>query len=268
MRYLVVVESASSLEYWVAGSNATRSVAASEVSFPVLSEDLEAMEHVASEQGIPIPGIGARQGSTALEALDVAARRRSVEDLAVVLGALEDPDPLVREEAAMVLRSFESVLSMHRRLRRETEQRIVSTVAAESAIDTLVYLVEDLGYLGSPASIPLLAKILADNARPDHARWAAAIAVGRLQGAGVAAALMPGLSSTHEWTVAATLLGLTRRASNDNRVDLEPVLRGYVVDRCATDLLLRYACLGLSRFDELEQDTIDGLVGFWPKIAT
>ena len=103
----------------------------------------------------------------------------------------------------------------------------------------------------------LLATLLADRDRHEHIHWAAAIALGRLQDTNVQS-LLPGLTSSLNWVVAATLLSLGRRATPDVQDALEPIFSDMLAAEKG-DLLNRYACLGLSRFARLQPSTVEVL---------
>jgi HEAT repeat protein len=259
-RHFVLREEAAEIEYWIAGSNSTRSIAAHSVVFELLPDDERELLDYANTSGhMPVPGLVHKQTGidSVLAALDAAPRQKDEATLDFVLSCLENEDEVIITEAVQVLRAFESLINSNGQLQTRTEQRLLK--AMRSAPDAvLIYMAEDLGYIGTEASTPALGTLLSDGSQVDDVRWACAIALGRLPGDQVVDALLDGLTSEHEWTVAAALLGLSRRAVARNQSVLEPVF-GWKLSALAPPLIRRYACLGLSRFDELSAAQLDAL---------
>lgn len=260
LRRMHIQELGSGLTYWVAGSNATQSIATHVVTFELQPDDRERLIEWANEAGVVIPGF-ARLLTSADERwvrLDAAPSRQDSPTLAFLMQQLASVDSEFKREAALVLRAYATYVTEKRATQLEVEGNLLAALDETGDTDTRIAMTEDLGYVGTERSVPVLARLLSDQGEHDHVRWAAAIALGRIPGASLMGALQRGLDDDYPWTRAASMLGLSRRASEDSQADLEPLFRAYLArsDRA----LQRYACLGLSKFSRLEEETFVHLV--------
>lgn len=260
LRYIVVRENGSDVEYWVAGSNATRSIATTQLTF-ILSEHAsgQLLGHAKAAK-LYLPYIGGIDSieARALQKIDEIIRDRSEQGAMELLKYLDHSDRAVALEAALGLRAFVNVITRSPQLHAAAETAILAGIQKSNERDIRVSLTENLGYIGTQASADILAALVADSFQNDHVRWAAAIALGRLPSAFGAELLIPGLSSQHEWTVAATLLSLARRASASNSQQVEPIFNRFL-SLDSSHVLRRYACLGLSRCSSLQASTLEFL---------
>jgi hypothetical protein len=254
IQYLIMTEDDSDIEYWIAGSNATRSIAAKEVSFNLDDESLHSLKFVARSQNIFIFGINIDIDET-YKYLEKCMLTKNVENLRLLLNQLETvTDYQLLYEIAASLRTFANIITSKRTLQLDTEKRLQKVYDSIDNIDTRIRIVENIGYFGTERSIDFLGNLLNSQSENDHVRWAAAIALGRIQGESIEEKLIAGQNTNHEWTNAAILLGLSRRATNTNKDKLEPIFDKYLSSN-SSPLLKRYACLGISRFDNITDDT-------------
>lgn len=260
IRYIVIQEKQSGLKYWVAGSNATRSIASRLVVYSISEDNIEALRTYSDTTPVHVPRVRRDRDEVdrLLWAIETSLDRRDESGLSLLLSALSHQDDRVTMEAALTLRAYSSFVVESGRRQRATEQSILKILPSIHGIDARVALVEDLGYLGSDDALGPLAQLLADKSEHAHVRWAAAISLGRLPGVDPKSQISPGLDSDLEWVPAATLLSIARHATPDNRVELEPVFREYLGAE-KTPLMIRYACLGLSRFDRHDPATSHSL---------
>lgn len=261
MRLISVVDPGSGIEFWVAGSNSTRSIATRELEFELPDQDFAKLEAHAAATGQYIPGVIPANipADSIWRHLDTAPNKQSVDTLNFLLTSLSDEDQLIAREAALTLRSFAGTISKRKILQIEAERHLLAALNIVTDIEARIAIVEDLGYIGTQERIKTLTILIGDHQQDDQVRWAAAIALGRIGGEEVVEALISGLDSEHTWSVAAALLGLSRRADARNQDRLEPIFAQYfAVD--GVPLLKRYGCLGLSRFETLQETTAIYLV--------
>lgn len=262
MRLISVVDPGSGIEYWVAGSNSTRSIATRDLTFELNDQDFARLEaHVAANRQY-VPGVIPANipADSIWRRLDAAPNQQDAETLTFLLDSLSNEDQLIAREAALTLRAFASFISKRKLLQVETERRLLDALNTVSDIEARIAIEEDLGYIGgTPERVERLTSLVGDHQQHDQVRWAAAIALGRIAGHEVVNALITGLESQHTWTIAAALLGLSRRADPQNQDQLEPIFTGYLTVE-GEPLLKRYACLGLSRFDTLRETTATKLI--------
>lgn len=265
LRYLEIREEGSDVVYWVAGSNATRSIACKEIKFDFPGDSLEMIREYALTNQTFLPGIG--MSGTAFDAMlieiDRVMAEKSPENVSFLLNALSNENEDVVLEAALSLRAFASVIIATRTIQSDAETTMLAALNRVQNKDTRIGLAEDLGYVGTDASMGPLASLLRDANEHDHVRWASAIALGRLSAKAVSEeavveSLIQGLDSPHEWTVAAILLSLARRVGLTNRSRLENIFLGYLSDSKAPRLRL-YACLGLSECSPISRQSLEPL---------
>lgn len=260
MRLIVVRERESRIEYWVAGSNSTRSIAAREVIFELTDEQFLRLEQLAAT-GQMVPGIPSphEPANSLWRRLDLAPANQDLKTLEFLLNLLPNQNPDVEREAALTIRAYSSFINKGRQLQVETEAQLLRALTEVQDLEAKIAVTEDLGYIGTFRSVQALGGLLADRKEHDQVRWAAAIALGRIPNETVVDALLGGLETHHNWTLAAVLLGLARRSDDQNKSRLEPIFASYL-DSASEPLMKRYACLGLSRFDKLDQSTIARLI--------
>lgn len=259
IRYIVVRELQSGIDYWVGGSNATRSIAARSLSIELSDIDVTHLEEHSKQTALHVP----RFRRTLSEADDIlwnieqSIFQRDSKSLAFLLDSLKSNVPSVALEAALTLRAFADYVVESGRRQQMTEDLVLTAIKCTSAWEAKAALVEDLGYFGTASAVPALSKLLGSNDEHDHVRWAAAIALGRLPQVDPIESLVCGLSSDHEWTQAATLLSCARQVSGET-TKIEELFAGYL-GASHTPLMNRYACLGLSKLSRHTDDTIAGL---------
>lgn len=261
LRYIVVLEEGSQIEYWVAGSNATRSIASKTITFIINNDDLHQLKGFAKARQIFVPIISRDDPhfDPILIKVDKALERKNDRDtLHFLLNQLLNKNEAIMTESALTLRAFASLITSDSLVQHDAENKMLHALESTKILNTRIALAENLGYIGTNRCIPVLAKLLKDQHEHNHVRWAAAIALGRLPDASVVDGLVRGINSSHLWTVAATLLSLSRRADSQNQSVLEPIFFSYLSTEI-DPLLKRYACLGLSKFEKLSDIVLTSL---------
>lgn len=153
------------------------------------------------------------------EAVDTLADCAHLESISLVnhlLGLLRDSSPLVRRDVALRLRGLERDIrdSGNELLERTISALIESLKDPDAYVRT--YAAEDLGYiwvstLARRVVEPLVACLQDDS--DDHVRWAAAIALGRINDPSVISPLLDAVQNDLFFRVRqSSLLGLGRRA--------------------------------------------------------
>ena len=260
IRFITIKDDNSDISHNIAGSNATRSIAARTVSFSLTLDGVDRLQRWTEETGEYVPKL---IGDTVVGAAELRTCERALAEpsdgrVREVLELLDSDIPQVRTEAALTLRGLSNVINAARRVQLATEAALISHCGIETDRDTLVAGLEDLGYIGDERSKTFLASFL-DNPRSDQACWAAAIALGRLRGGEeVSRPRFRALAYDNLWVRRAALLCLARRTQQSARAKFEPVF-GSILRETDDDLLRRYACLGLSRFREFEAETWEQL---------
>jgi hypothetical protein len=251
VRYVIVKESGSSKEYWIAGSNSTRSIATKSITYTYSTSDLERMQQYgkAHHRFVPRVSVDDQDANPLLREIDKWTDQK--DDRAAIpylIGQLGNADDSVATYAALSLRAFASLINSDGGLRSNAEREIIAALGKAKCRDAEVALEEDLGYIGSEDSVPVLSAYLAVPDLDYQIYWAAVIALGRLPGDVVVDSLLKGLKLKNEWAQAAVVLGLARRATPETQARLEPIFAS-IIQLPSADRLKRYACLGLSRFE-------------------
>ena len=279
MRNIKVVdaEAINTMTYWVAGTNATRSIAAIEVKYTLSQEDYEKLKFKCNSDCVFIPGLIGQETkfNENWKIVDRASKEITEENLQTLLRIINLPDADLVREAALDIRAYADLVASSRSLQASTVKSVHEAMNKTTDTDALIALTEAIGYVGSESSLPLLIDFLKNENVDIQINWAAVISLGRLSDDSVIYALVEraenhvfdrdidgynvDTTSLEEWTEAAILLCLSRRASNINRGLLEKVFLKRLKSK--SDLLKRYACLGLSRFKLLESKTIEELIG-------
>jgi len=239
--------------YEVGGSNSTRPLASDTVEFrdlpsklcpktygaeevEVFLKDLERERE--SEIGMEmlrqsIRAAGFRTEARALIASHVSTLLESAHgeqkrSLAELLGLIESPavlrdmcellkdaSPEVRKEAALRFRGLEPVIKGIG-VDSELGELCINTLAGrleDECSEVAIYSAEDLGYFYNDKAFSALAAVLCSEERPEHLRWAAAIALGRTNKVQAAEYLIDALERDHAITVKqGAILGLGRIA--------------------------------------------------------
>jgi len=264
IRAIQVVDERTNAEYDVGGSNATRSIAASRVTFKLT--DNKAHQLRGATRAPPktfIPGLSEVQTESekVLEEI-VNASKDGVESVPKLLEYLEDnqyqDDTDILEEIATSIRALEETINNSADLRQNVEQTILDVLPDIDYRLPRIYFIEVLGYIGTEQSLTYLRNLLVEDSNDDHIRWAAAIALGRLPSEKVIEPIFEGLESDHKWTVAGCLLQLTRRTDEVTHSRLESTFSDYLTAD-SDPLFKQYACLGLSRIENISSDTSEAL---------
>ncbi|WP_179276592.1 HEAT repeat domain-containing protein [Rhodococcus sp. 14-1411-2a] len=268
LRYLVIREENSNVEYWIAGSNATRSVAVLDITFALENSTRELLLNRVHRNEY-VPGLmNTADHSSEWEVFEKCMASRTDTDLGHLLDLLENPaSHTLHREVALGIRAFARVAQSKRSLQRQTERRLLQALGLDRYDDdTRIAIVENLGYVGSSSSLCLLGNLVEKQDEVDHVRWAAATALGRLNLSGSVPFLISGIASTHAWTRAAALLGLSRRIDERDRPEVEPMLAGLLTADDQT--VRRYACLAISRFSSVQDDTSSLLLDIIESLET
>ena len=198
------------------------------------------------------------------EAVDLIAGIDSIQALSHLLELLEDPSPQVRRDVALRLRGLE------RRIRDSGSHTLEKCMTA--LIDRLLdedpfvrtYAVEDLGYIWEANYAVAAVKPLIDrlqNDQDDHVRWAAAIALGRINASSVIDPLFDAAMNDQFFRVRqSALLGLGRRAKEafvQHPRIVDSLVRVLEEDR---PTVKGYAAFALGQFGETAKQTIDLLL--------
>lgn len=262
VRFLVLREEASGVDYWIGGSNATLSVAAHSVTFVFTQSDLSDLVQLAQQMAVFVPALAGHSTETSevWRRLDAATSNVDLDTLEFLKESLTSADTDVEREAALDIRAFVALITQNLRLRRDTEQVLLGAIERTKDPSTKIALIENLGYIGTEVCLNPLKRLLDDPRELDQARWAAAIALGRISGGDVLPTLMAAVETTRDWTRLGVVLSLTRRAEDVHRSELEPLFRRLATSPENDRNLQRYACVGLSKFSDLETTTIDVLV--------
>lgn len=262
LRYVVVQEDGSGIEFWIAGSNSIRSVATSEIAFEFTAEAYAELAALAKRTLHYLPGVSAdlNIGSAIWQRLDAAPTHQSEGELLFLLDCLEGSDEDLAREAALTLRSFSTFVVNRKSQQTLTEARLLEAFNVTIDRDTRVAIIEDLGYVGTHASIPALAQRAVDLGEEEQVRWAAGVALSRMPGQQVVEPLISLVASSAGWVAGGALLGLARHAGIENQSVLEGVFAPFL-DSQQDERLQRYACLGLSRFEHLLPSTLRSLIG-------
>jgi glucose-6-phosphate dehydrogenase assembly protein OpcA len=260
-RRIIVSERRSKIVYRVGGANSLTSIAAKTVTFRMRDAERSRLVDYAYAEKCFVPGLGleGEPFHPALVAIDKAIAEKSEANAEVLLALLTHDDDEIAINAALGLRAFAAVFRRTSALQQVAEQSILTVLSSAPGRDAKIALVEDLGYFGTDSSYAALAATLANPNEDDDVRWATALAIERLTEAigssdtGVRA-LLPGLTSKHAETRAATVLSLSRIVQPVHQRDLEPIFAGYLF---ADDpALRRHACAGLGQFSDLRPDTV------------
>jgi len=262
LRHLVVRDDSSCIDYWVAGSNSTRSIAAISVEFQIAEDEFLKLKWHCEQNSILIPGVPSKSNRIS-EEIDLAIRSKSPEALAFLLEIIvnhKGKSQPVLFEAITALRAYASLITPSRQFQFRSEECTIKAIDEIYDRECRIRLIENLGYFGSKSSVMKLSQFISDVNADYHVRWAASIALSRIAGDDIYEYLAPGLKSGFAWLDAACLLGLARRASEKNRFQLEPLFRKFLTSG-VDKTLKRYACFGLSRFDNLSKESHHALLG-------
>lgn len=275
-RHIEITEKGSNLIYWIAGTNATRSIAAQRIEFNLSDVDYVQLKVICQYQNKYIPGLIDSPDILGEKwfLIDNAPQNINSDNLHLLLDLLvPDENTDLIKEAVLDLRSFADVVALDKRLQTLCEEKILQILPIAKNRDCRIALVELIGYVGSDKLAVELGNILLNKTEDCHVSWAAAIAIGRLSSNTTIDYLCRAydnfLESEHkicescdvtdtDWVRAAVLLGLARHAEEKNREKLEQ----YFVKELnsCNQILRRYACLGLSKFNILTNETLTELV--------
>jgi hypothetical protein len=259
IRYIVVRDRNSEIEYWVGGSNSTRSIAAKSINISLSESESTLLEEFGSTtpQHVPrIRRIGSEDDDVLWE-IENSLHQIDARSLQFLLNSLTNNNPCITLEAALTLRAFSGFVVESGRRQQQTESSILDAIDNALNWETKAALVEDLGYIATPSAIPKLTALLCANGEHDHVRWAAAIALGRLPEVSPTECLVGGLTSHHEWTRAATLLSCARQVNGDS-TKVADLFTAYL-GAAHSPLMNRYACLGLSKLSTFSSQAISSL---------
>ncbi|WP_280362034.1 HEAT repeat domain-containing protein [Nocardia wallacei] len=261
LRYLVVRESGSETEYWVAGSNATRSLATRTITFEFepLAFQILCDTAVAADHYIPGLTHRLRLADKVHQRLDQTISNQNPDELVFLLECLESADSDITREAALCIRSFGTFINRIRSTQLQTEQRVLDAIDRTADLSTKIALVEDLGYIGTMASYSALSGFTTDPKEHDQIRWSAAIALARIGDENVVEPLVRLARTSVDWVAAAAILGLARHASDRNQDVLEPLFVEFL-EKTPDPVLQRYTCLGLSHFDQLKDSSVNAVL--------
>jgi hypothetical protein len=264
IRYIVVKETNSEIDYWIAGSNSTRSIASRSVIFSLDPKHVETLKQYGNSAPLHVPRIRRHRDreDDLLWTIEKSVEELSDENLDLLLNSITHDDSRVALEAALTLRAFSDFIRERTDRQSKTEARILGSLSRIENEATQCALAENLGYFGKSDSVGALAIILKNDDTKDHVRWAAAVALGRLPGVDVGKHLVPSLTSSscsHEWTKVALVLAIARNAAESDRTILETLYRD-LLSADNTGIVIRYACLGLSRFETHENETAELLI--------
>jgi hypothetical protein len=258
VRNITIQDPGNYLQTRVGGSNATSSVAAKSVVFELDELDEKKLAEWGRETNTYIPRICVDGQFSAYGRLEEITNHPTQNGVLEVCGELASEDSRLALEAALTLRSFTGFINSFPRLQSKVESQIIEAASSVTDRDIRVALIEDLGYLGGDSSKATLVHFI-DHAPDDQSAWAATIALGRLPGSDVVGPLIRATTLQDTNARAAALLSLSRRVDSDNRADLEPIFSAQLKSG-TPEILIRYGCLGLSRFSGFEADTWTGLV--------
>jgi hypothetical protein len=261
MRY-IVVEEPSSIKFWVAGSNSTKSVASKSVVFSVTDDQLKTLKDFGESEGVRVPRIRRLQDvdDDLLWTIEQSVNEPSDEKLELLLDSLDHEDQQVRLEAGLTLRAFSEFIKDDQTRQLDAESRVLAAMRVIQEEETLCALAENLGYFGRNQSVEFLASALLEPSSKEHVRWASAIALGRLPGTDIRSHLLDPLRHDQaEWTKAALILAISRNAEKSDRELLEPLFRE-LLSAESSELVLRYTSLGLSQFDRHDDETAEKLI--------
>jgi hypothetical protein len=261
MRYIVIIENQSGIVYWVGGSNSTRSIATKSIAIEL--SDLSASNLIGhgNETPLPIPRIRrthSEQDET-LWRIENSIYQKDAKNLTFLLESLLSDNKSVSLESALTLRAFAGFIAESGRRQQTAEDAVLASIHKIESWETKAALVEDLGYFGTGSAVLPLSSLLASKDEHDHVRWAAAISLGRLPEVEPLTSLVSGLSSSHEWTQAATLLSCARQVSKES-AEMEALFASYL-GAGHSPIMNRYACLGLSKLSSHTEATVTALSG-------
>lgn len=271
-RHIEVTEDGSDMVYWVAGTNSTRSIATQKIVFELNDEEYMKLKVMAQTNKKYIPGLIDSENILGEKwyLIDTAPKNINKETLYKLLNLLDSREEIsIIREAILDLRSFVDLVAIDKKLQLLCEEKIIRILPVIQERDCRIALVELIGYVGSDNLAVELGQIILDNREECHVVWAAAIAISRLS----TSVAVQYLSQTYdnflekqerisescnvtdeEWVRAATLLGLARHADEKNRSKLEKYFSKELDSY--NQILRRYACLGLSKFNELSDSTL------------
>lgn len=275
-RHIEVTENGSNMVYWVAGTNSTRSIAAQKIEFELSDEQYMKLKIICQSSKKYIPGLIESEEILGEKwyLIDSAPKNINKENLFKLLELLEPTEDInIIREATLDLRSFVDLVAINRKLQIICEEKIVRILPNIHERTCRIALVELIGYVGSENLARELGQIMLNEQEECHVIWAAVVAISRLSTdlaieylRQVYDNILEGRElicescnvTDNEWVRAAVLLGLARHADEKNRDKLERYF-AEELDSC-NQILRRYACLGLSKFNLLSQNTLTLLV--------
>jgi hypothetical protein len=253
LRYIVVREFGSQVEYWLAGSNSTRSIASLSISFTITDKDYSALEYM-TKQGLFIPQLvqySTHDDLASERAIEAALANKNESSLTKLLEILRGSQSTsAKRECALAIRAFATVAAQKRSIMRMTERHLIEAINYCDDIDTQIAIVEDLGYFGTSSSAGILEQLISST--NSHVRWAAIIAYSRLQSPIKMEPLFDGFFSTELWVRAASLLAVARRVEQTNEY-LETILIAQI--KSGEIPVRRYAALALSSLPNISDST-------------
>lgn len=280
IRFIEVIDEGSSIKYWVAGKNSTRSIATNIIEYSIGENTMHLLQEFAKDKNIYVPFVNDSQKEEYVQISKAVANQNeeNLEYLLKILGTLDETNSDILFEAIVGLRPYDNFINQKRRRRKKVEDCILITLEKVENTQLVIPLIEDLGYIGYGSdgkAIEELGDFLIDGSNHTHVRWAAAIALGRYNSNNVVSKLIEGLPNTFDkiakrdvdllseeylqehqgWVTAAILLGLSRRTNQEDQQLLEPLFSQFLSDD-VNPILTRYACLGLSKLSNLESRTI------------
>lgn len=284
-RHVEIIEDDTNKIYWAAGTNATSSVATSNIIFSLTNEQYDLLIEKGKEKRIYIPTLSKELGlgkdwvfiDDSIENID---EKNAKHLLLIVCGNQYSWD--LRLEAALCLRSYANFMSRNIRIRGDCETKI-SKVLQQSLDDNNVpddfriAVAELIGYVGTRRSESILKNTII-RTNSIHVKWASVIALGRIDSDTVISFFKDELKkmmndddieandrasvSDSAWVEAALLLCISRRvyeiADALEQSEYEHIFVYYLNHN--NQVLQRYACLGLTQIGRLTMETIDLLI--------
>jgi len=264
IRYIVVQEIHSNIKYWIAGSNATRSIATKSLKFDILNKDLKRIKKYSLDNSVYIAFSSSKsiENYSDFKKIEKCLKNHTNECLTFLLKSLNHFNKDIVLEAALSLRSYWEFIIISEERQKHVELSIHTILSKSNSVNTKISLVEDLGYIGTSVSINLLSELVQNTQEHSHIRWAASIALGRLPNVDPVQHLIPGLNTELDWVVAGTLLSITRRIDNiqSKNEQIENIFLKYIETELKNPIFIRYACLGLSRLERLNTKTLNYLI--------
>lgn len=281
-RHVEILENDTEILYWAAGTNATASVATIEISFYLSDEQKDTLINCGKQKEWYIPTMAkALDMPCEWRKIDEAIQIINVEHAKMLIEYISNDNSEIKRESALALRSYASLMSQNIGMRMKCERTICNTLRKMDENDSLddprIAITELLGYVGTNRSIELLKALIVRTINV-HVKWAAIIALGRISSDDIIDFYYEEISkcdnhegdnnntissvSDNEWIKAALLLCISRRVNEINNIDeqkkYEELFYNYL--KLNHSVLHRYACLGLSQMESIDEKVFGLLV--------